>query len=102
MSLAPFADSGLSLGLLDADVYRPDIPLMLGVKRTRELRSWLLGRHQRVGRVPPEPVDRPGVKVMSVGFLLAEHQAMTMPAQLVDLVARQLIDDVAWGEHALT
>jgi ATP-binding protein involved in chromosome partitioning len=36
--------------------------------------------------------------VMSVGFLLAEHQALTMPAQLVDLVARQLIEDVAWGE----
>jgi ATP-binding protein involved in chromosome partitioning len=92
------AASGRSVGLLDADVYGPDIPLMLGIKRTRELRSWLLGRDSRYGRVVLEPVECLGVKVMSVGFLLAEHQAMTMPGQLVDLVARQLIEDVAWGD----
>jgi ATP-binding protein involved in chromosome partitioning len=92
------ADNRRSVGLLDADVYGPDIPLMLGIKRTRELRSWLLGRDSRYGRVVLEPVERLGVKVMSVGFLLAEHQAMTMPGQLVDLVARQLIEDVAWGD----
>ena len=92
------ADSGRAVGLLDADVYGPDIPVMLGIKRTQELRSWLLGRHQRFGRVELEPVERLGIKVMSVGFLLAEHQALTMPAQLVDLVARQLIEDVAWGD----
>src|SRR5215467_4942890 len=92
------ADSGSAVGLLDADVYGPDIPLMLGLKRTRELRTWLLGRNPRFGRVALEPVECLGVKVMSVGFLLAEHQALTMPAQLVDLVARQLIEDVAWGD----
>ena len=92
------ADSGRAVGLLDADVYGPDIPVMLGIKRTQELRSWLLGRHERFGRVELEPVECLGIKVMSVGFLLAEHQALTMPAQLVDLVARQLIEDVAWGD----
>ncbi|HEY7421343.1 MAG TPA: P-loop NTPase [Gaiellaceae bacterium] len=92
------ADRGRSVGLLDADVYGPDIPLMLGIKRTRELRSWLLGRDARFGGVVLEPVERLGLKVMSVGFLLAEHQALTMPAQLVDLVARQLIEDVEWGD----
>jgi ATP-binding protein involved in chromosome partitioning len=92
------ADSGRAVGLLDADVYGPDIPLMLGMKRTRELRTWLLGRDPRFGRVALEPVECLGVKVMSVGFLLAEHQALTMPAQLVDLVARQLVEDVAWGD----
>ena len=44
------ADSGRAVGLLDADVYGPDIPVMLGIKRTHELRSWLLGRHERFGR----------------------------------------------------
>jgi ATP-binding protein involved in chromosome partitioning len=52
----------------------------------------------RFGRVTLEPVERVGLKVMSVGFLLAEDQPLTMPGVLVDLVARQLIDDVAWGE----
>lgn len=91
------ADRGREVGLLDADVYGPDIPLMLGIKRTSELRSWLLGRDPRYGRLELEPVERLGLKVMSVGFLLAEHQALTMPAQLVDLVAHQLIENVAWG-----
>ncbi len=86
------------VGLLDADIYGPDIPLMLGIKRTRELATWTLGVNSRFGRVALQPVERLGLKVMSVGFLLAEHQPMTMPGMLVDLVARQLIQDVAWGE----
>jgi ATP-binding protein involved in chromosome partitioning len=92
------AGRGAGVGLLDADVYGPDIPLMLGLKQTRELRSWDLGRNPRFGRVQLDPVEVLGIKVMSVGFLLAEHQALTMPGMLVDLVSRQLIRDVRWGE----
>jgi ATP-binding protein involved in chromosome partitioning len=92
------AESGAAVGLLDADVYGPDIPLMVGIKRTEELRSWALGRNPAFGRVELEPVELLGLKIMSVGFLLAEGQALTMPASMVDLVARQLIRDVRWGE----
>jgi len=91
------AGGGAAVGLLDADVYGPDIPLMLGLKQTRELRSWELGRNPRFGRVELEPVEVLGLKVMSVGFLVAEAQAMTMPAMLVQLVGQQLIRDVRWG-----
>ncbi|MHB8470549.1 MAG: P-loop NTPase [Gaiellaceae bacterium] len=92
------AARGAAAGLLDADVYGPDIPLMLGIKQTRELSSWSLGRNPRFGKVELEPVERLGLKVMSVGFLLAEGQALAMPATLVELVGRQLIHDVRWGE----
>jgi ATP-binding protein involved in chromosome partitioning len=92
------AARGSAVGLLDADIYGPDIPLMLGLKQTRELRAWDLGRNPRFGRVELEPVEALGLKVMSVGFLLAEGQALTMPAALVELVSRQLIHDVRWGE----
>jgi len=92
------AARGAAVGLLDADVYGPDIPLMLGLKQTRELRRWDLGRNPRFGRVELEPVEALGLKVMSVGFLLAEGQAFTMPGPLVELVGRQLIRDVRWGE----
>jgi ATP-binding protein involved in chromosome partitioning len=92
------ADRGAQVGLLDADVYGPDIPLMLGLKQTRELRAWDLGRNPRFGRVQLDPVEALGLKVMSVGFLLAEHQALTMPAMLIDMVSRQLIRDVRWGD----
>jgi ATP-binding protein involved in chromosome partitioning len=91
------SDGGAAVGLLDADVYGPDIPLMVGLKQTRELRSWMLGRNPAFGRLELEPVERLGLKIMSVGFLLAEGQALTMPATIVQLVARQLIQDVRWG-----
>jgi ATP-binding protein involved in chromosome partitioning len=92
------AARGSAVGLLDADVYGPDIPLMLGLKQTRELRRWDLGRNPRFGRLELEPVEALGLKVMSVGFLLAEGQALTMPATLVELISRQLIHNVRWGE----
>ena len=92
------AGRGRAVGLLDADIYGPDIPVMLGLKQTRELRRWELGRDPRFGRVELEPVDVVGIRVMSVGFLLAEPQMFAMPAMLASVVGRQLIEDVRWGE----
>ena len=92
------AESGLRVGLLDADIYGPDIPLMLGLKQTRELRQWDLGRNPAFGLPLLEPVDAVGLKVMSVGFLLAEQQSFELPAALLAGVTRQLVHGVAWGE----
>lgn len=92
------ASRGRAVGLLDADIYGPDIPLMLGLKQTRELRRWDLGRNPRFGRIALDPVEVEGIKVMSVGFLLAERQMFAMPSMLASLVGRQLVDDVRWGE----
>jgi ATP-binding protein involved in chromosome partitioning len=91
------AERGRQVGLLDADIYGPDIPLMLGLKQTRELRRWELGRNQRFGRVELEPVEVAGIKVMSVGFLLAEHQMFAMPALLASFIGDQLVKNVRWG-----
>lgn len=92
------ADAGHAVGLLDADIYGPDIPLMLGLKQTRELRRWELGRNARFGRVELEPVEVSGIKVMSVGFLLAEPQMFAMPAMLASFIGDQLVHNVRWGE----
>src|SRR5436190_5246896 len=92
------ADRGAAVGLLDADIYGPDIPLMLGLKQSRELRRWDLGRNPRFGRLDLEPLDVLGLRVMSVGFLIAEGQAFEMPGMLAELVGRQLIEHVRWGE----
>ena len=92
------AGRGAAVGLLDADIYGPDIPLMLGLKQTRDLRRWDLGRNPRFGRLALEPLEIVGLKVMSVGFLLAEGQAFEMPGMLAELVGRQLIEHVRWGE----
>jgi ATP-binding protein involved in chromosome partitioning len=91
------AERGRQVGLLDADIYGPDIPLMLGLKQTRELRRWELGRNQRFGRVELEPVEVAGIKVMSVGFLLAEPQMFAMPALLASFIGDQLVKNVRWG-----
>jgi ATP-binding protein involved in chromosome partitioning len=84
---------GWHVGLVDADLYGPDIPLMLNLKREQEARRWDFWRG---GDVRLEPVDRDGLQVMSVGFLLAERQALTMAAPLVGAALRQLVDGVDW------
>jgi ATP-binding protein involved in chromosome partitioning len=89
---------GRNVGVLDADFYGPDIPLMVGIKRTARLKHWQLWRHPDLGEIKYTPVERFGVKVMSVGFLLGEEQALLQPMDIVHFVARQLIVDVDWGE----
>jgi ATP-binding protein involved in chromosome partitioning len=89
---------GLRVGLLDADFYGPDIPLMVNLKRSKIRERWLLGRSTTEGgAVVREPVERYGLKLMSVGFLIGEAQAMTLPAPLIQSALRQLFRDVEWG-----
>ena len=92
------AGRGRRVGLLDADIYGPDIPLMLGLKQTRELRRWDIGRNPRFGRIELEPVEVADIKVMSVGFLLAESQMFAMPAMLASFIGDQMVRDVRWGD----
>jgi ATP-binding protein involved in chromosome partitioning len=91
------AARGHAVGLLDADLYGPDVPLMVGVTRTEPLRRWDFWRAD-VGSVKLEPVERFGVRIISVGFLVAERQALDWPAPVVEMLMRQLVHDVQWGE----
>jgi ATP-binding protein involved in chromosome partitioning len=84
---------GWNVGLLDADLYGPDIPLMLNLKRDEEAKRWDFWRG---GDVRFAPVEREGLQVMSVGFLLAERQALTVAAPLLGAALRQLVDQVEW------
>jgi ATP-binding protein involved in chromosome partitioning len=88
------AERGLEVGLLDADFYGPDIPLMVNLARSEPLERWTLWRRPGLRL---EPVERFGLKLMSVGFLLAEQQALVWPGQMVEFVGRQLVHDVEWG-----
>jgi ATP-binding protein involved in chromosome partitioning len=93
------AQRNLRVGLLDADFYGPDIPLMVNLKRSQLRERWLLGRAAgQGGPVAHEPVERYGLKLMSVGFLISEAQALTLPAPLIHSALRQLLHDVAWGQ----
>jgi ATP-binding protein involved in chromosome partitioning len=91
-------ERGATVGVLDADFYGPDIPLMVNLKRTIPLKRWMLGRTLERDPLRLEPVERYGLKLMSVGFLVGEDQALAMPAQLLSGALRQLLADVEWGE----
>jgi ATP-binding protein involved in chromosome partitioning len=84
---------GWNVGLLDADLYGPDIPLMLNLKREREAKRWDFWRG---GDVRLEPIECEGLQVMSVGFLLAERQSLTVAAPLLGAALRQLVEQVDW------
>ena len=69
---------------------------MIGLTRAEPLRRWDFWRRD-VGAVKLEPVERYGVKIMSVGFLVGERQALDWPAPMVEMLVRQLVNDVEWG-----
>jgi ATP-binding protein involved in chromosome partitioning len=86
---------GHAVGILDADLYGPDIPAMLGLKRTEDATEWTVWRR---GGARLEPIERRGLKLMSAGFLLGERQIMPWQSQTLPFVLRQLLYDVQWGE----
>jgi len=91
------AGAGERVGLLDADLHAPDIPLMLGLARKAPARSWTLARAGGFDRTPLEPVEHSGVLVMSTGFIIAEDQALAWTAELVEALLRQLLWSTRWG-----
>lgn len=88
------ARRGLSVGLLDADVYGPDIPVMVNLTRREDARRWDFWRG---GDVRHQALESHGIRIMSVGFLLGERQALTLGAPLLTAALRQLVHQVEWG-----
>jgi ATP-binding protein involved in chromosome partitioning len=81
------AQTGASVGLLDADIYGPNIPTLMGVDE-----------------LPPPngetlvPAMAYGVRVMSMGFLIGAEDALVWRGPMIHGALRQLLSDVAWGE----
>ena len=100
------AERGKAVGLLDADVYAPDIPVMVNLTRRQHKKDWLIYRNPDLGmhfnprsrKLKLEPVERFGLKVMSAGFFLGEDQALSLPASSAYFILNQLAGHVAWGE----
>ncbi|MEO8812224.1 MAG: Mrp/NBP35 family ATP-binding protein [Caulobacteraceae bacterium] len=81
-----FARLGLRAGLLDADVYGPSAPRMFGIDAQPKFEDGKL-----------TPLTAFGVKVMSIGFLVDEGQAMIWRGPMASSAMRQMIQDVRWG-----
>jgi ATP-binding protein involved in chromosome partitioning len=88
---AALAGMGKKVGLLDADIYGPDIPMMFGEKRKPKV-SGGKGSEKII------PLDAHGVKLMSIGFLLDEEQPAIMRGPLVSGILKQFLEQVEWGE----
>jgi len=80
------AQSGASVGLLDADIYGPNIPTMMGVSRLPAQNGEKLS--------PPEAY---GVKLMSIGFLVKPDQPLIWRGPMLHSAIRQFLSDVDWG-----
>jgi ATP-binding protein involved in chromosome partitioning len=83
------AEAGAKVGLLDADIYGPNLPLMMGLKERPQL-------HGGEGAI--QPVRRYGVKLMSIGFFLDENNPVIWRGPMVHGAIQQFLRDVDWGE----
>jgi ATP-binding protein involved in chromosome partitioning len=88
---AAFAASGKRVGLLDADIYGPNIPLMFGA----EGRPGVSGSK---GNEMIEPMEAHGVRLMSIGFLLEKEQPAIMRGPLISGILKQFLEQVTWGD----
>ena len=79
--------TGAKVGLLDADIYGPNIPMMMGVEKTPE---------QQDGKITP--AESHGIKIISMGFFVPEDTAVVWRGPMVHTAIQQLFRDVLWGE----
>jgi ATP-binding protein involved in chromosome partitioning len=88
---------GLRVGVFDADLYGPDVPYLLGIRRkTTVLGGVPIARRESEPYI--KPVERLGLSVMSVGFLVADADAVLSDPRAAGAIVRQTFADVDWGE----
>ena len=85
------AKDGASVGLIDADIYGPSIPLMLGVNKKPQVR-------QDVNGVKLIPLDVYGIKFISIGLLVDDKAPIIWRGPMASGAIKQFMSDVDWGE----
>jgi ATP-binding protein involved in chromosome partitioning len=86
------AAGGAKVGLMDADIYGPSQHIMFGVRGERPLMREVDGKGLIV------PIEKFGIKIMSIGLLIDEKQAVVWRGPMVSSAIRQFVSDVDWGE----
>jgi ATP-binding protein involved in chromosome partitioning len=77
---------GLKVGLLDADIYGPSVPRLLGITHKPEAEGKKL-----------KPIEKYGIKAMSIGFMIKEDEAMIWRGPMVQSALTQMMGDVLWA-----
>ena len=79
--------AGLAVGLLDADIYGPSVPLLSGVR----------GRKPETSNGMLQPISAHGLKLMSIGFMVEDEAPLIWRGPMVQTALYQMLRDVAWG-----
>lgn len=87
-----FAQGGAKVGLMDADIYGPSVPIMFGVRGERPMMKEVNGKGMII------PLERFGIKLMSIGLLVDEKNAVVWRGPMASSAIRQFVTDVDWGE----
>ena len=82
------AAEGASVGLLDADIYGPSVPMMMGIT----------GKPESADGKTMEPLENYGVQVMSIGFLVAQDEAMIWRGPMATQALEQLLRQTNWKD----
>src|SRR5215213_1845436 len=86
------AKGGATVGLMDADIYGPSIPIMFGVRGERPMMTEVNGKAMII------PLERFGIKLMSIGLLVDERNAVVWRGPMASSAIKQFATDVYWDE----
>lgn len=87
------AQQGLRIGILDADLYGPSIPIMLGLRRLSPRIERLPDGEERV-----IPVDKFGIRVISIGFFIEESRSIIWRGPMLHGALQKMVQEVSWGD----
>jgi ATP-binding protein involved in chromosome partitioning len=84
--------TGAKVGLLDADIHGPSVPMMFGEIDSQPMMKDVDGKSLMV------PIEKFGIKLLSIGFLIKPEQAVVWRGPMVSSALRQFVNDTDWGE----
>jgi len=86
------SQGGAKVGLMDADIYGPSVPIMFGVRGERPMMMDIEGKGMII------PLEKYGIKLMSIGLLVDEKNAVVWRGPMASSAIRQFVTDVYWDE----
>jgi len=86
------ARSGAKVGLIDADIYGPSVPIMFGMVNEHP------SGYEKEGKTYLYPFEKYGIKLLSIGFFVDQSKALIWRGPMASMALRQLFTDADWGE----
>jgi ATP-binding protein involved in chromosome partitioning len=84
--------NGAKVGLIDADIYGPSVPIMFGLQGAKPKATEINGK------TSIEPIEKYGIKLLSIGFFTDPNQPVPWRGPMISTAVKQLFNDASWGE----